>query len=316
LKLVIQIPCYNEEETLPVTIHDFPKSIPGIDTIEIQVINDGSTDRTVEVAERLGVHRVISFTSNHGLASAFKAGVDAALRAHADILVNTDADNQYVGEDIAKLVAPVVRGEADIVIGARPISSHPEFSWLKKLLQAIGTRVVKRVSKLDHIQDAASGFRAFSRNALFQINIYSLFSYTLETLIQAGQQNLKVISVPIRVNPKTRESRLFRGMTTYLTKSTATILSVYLLYRAKPLFLALSVISGFGCLAIFARYFYLTLFFGAPASSFWPSIIVGGALAVVSFQCLLTGILAILTSANRTLLQDILIRIKKKDFQD
>ena len=207
MKLIIQIPCFNEEQTLPETIGDLPKEIEGVDTIEYQVINDGSTDNTVEVAKSLNVHHVISFPHNRGLALAFRAGVDHALEQGADILVNTDADNQYCGQDIEKLVRPILEGKSEIAIGCRPIKDHPEFSWVKRTLQRFGTWVVNKASGMD-VLDATSGFRAYSRSELLHLNLYSSFSYTLETIIQAGYRGSRISSIPINVNQKTRESRL------------------------------------------------------------------------------------------------------------
>ena len=218
MKLVIQIPCFNEEQTLPQTIHDLPQSIPGIDQIEILVVDDGSTDRTVEVARLCGAHHVLSLDTNRGLGRAFAMGLEKAMSLHADIVVNTDGDNQYVGADIAKLVEPILRHQADMVVGCRPIADHPEFSLLKKLLQSLGSWTLRSLSKTS-VRDAASGFRAFSREACGRLVIYSRFSYCMETLIQAGNSHLRVDSVDIRVNPITRKSRLFKSLPEYLWKS-------------------------------------------------------------------------------------------------
>ena len=210
MKLIIQIPCFNEEETLPVTLRDLPKEIPGIDEIEILIIDDGSSDRTVEVAKAHGVHHVVGFRTNKGLARGFIHGLQSSLQRGADIVVNTDADNQYCGADIAELVQPIIRGEADIVIGARPIATIEHFSPIKKALQLLGSAVVKLVSGTT-VLDAPSGFRAFSRDAALSLNVFSKYTYTLETIIQAGQKNFTVVSVPVRVNADLRPSRLVRS---------------------------------------------------------------------------------------------------------
>lgn len=312
MKLIIQIPCFNEEKTLPATIADLPRNIEGIDIIEIQVVDDGSTDATFQIAESLKVDHLVSFRSNRGLAEAFKVGVDNALIHGADILVNTDGDNQYCGEDIVKLVKPIVDGKADIVIGCRPIDTHPEFSFFKKIMQKIGSCVLRKISNTT-VQDAASGFRAYSLNALLRMNIYSEFSYCMETLIQAGHNNLKIVSVDIKVNPKTRHSRLFKNISEYIWKQGKTMATIFLLYRANWIFnfIAISVLL----LSFFfvARYMILISFLNAPAASFWPSIILGGALFIVAVLVFFVGILASLISSVRKLCEDINYRIKKME---
>ncbi len=223
MKLIIQIPCYNEEDTLPQTIADLPTELPGIDVIEYLIINDGSTDNTVYTARSLGVHHIVSFTGNKGLAMGFKAGLDACLRLGADIIVNTDADNQYSGGDIKKLIYPILDGTADVVIGERPINQTEHFSPLKKKLQRIGSLVV-RVASGTNIPDAPSGFRAYSREAALRINVINNYTYTLETIIQAGMQRMAITSVPISTNPETRKSRLFKSMWAYLKRSAIVII--------------------------------------------------------------------------------------------
>lgn len=310
MKLIIQIPCFNEEKTLPATVSDLPKDIPGIGSIETQIVDDGSIDSTVHTAESLKINHIVSLKKHSGLAEAFKVGVDNALRNGADILVNTDGDNQYCGEDIAKLVKPIVDGEADIVIGCRPIDAHPEFSFLKKIIQKIGSCILRKLSNTT-VQDAASGFRAYSKDALLRMNIYSEFSYCMETLIQAGRNNLKIVSVDIRINPKTRDSRLFKNILEYIWKQSKTMVTVFLLYRANWIFnfISLSVLL----LSFFfaARYMVLITFFKAPAASFWPSIILGGTLFIVAVLVFFVGILASLISSVRKLCEDIDYRIKK-----
>jgi glycosyltransferase involved in cell wall biosynthesis len=311
-KLIIQIPCLNEEKTLPATIADLPRRIDGVDVIELQVISDGSTDRTVEVARALGVHHVLVFKNNRGLAEAFKAGVDNAVRHGADILVNTDADNQYNGADIAKLVKPILAGEADMVIGCRPIDDHPEFSWIKRKLQKYGSATINRIAGTD-IPDTTSGFRAYSRDALLRLNIFSDFSYTLETIIQNGYQNAKIVSVPVLVNPQARESRLYRSIPHYLWQSLRTILKIFIIYRSGPFFTVLSATSFAFFLLIVGRYVYLIADRAVPMSQFWPSIIMAGVLFGLSVQFYLTGILCALISTNRKLSEEVLYRLRKLD---
>lgn len=314
MKLIIQIPCFNEEHTLRKTLTDLPKKIPGVDCIEIQIINDGSTDKTVEVALACNVHHIVSFKKNRGLAAAFKAGIDNALAQKADILVNTDGDNQYKGSDIVNLIQPILNGEADVVVGCRPIDEHPEFSPLKKLMQKLGSWVLRKFSTTT-VRDATSGFRAFDRNALLSLNIYTEFSYTLETLIQNGLCNLKIVCVDVGVNLKTRESRLFRNMLQFIWRQSKTLISIFLLYRANWFF---NVLAGLmfllgGVLVI--RYLFLVFFADSPASDFWPSIVFAGVLFSVGFQLFLTGVLASLISFIRKLSEDTNRRIKKMDIE-
>lgn len=312
MKLIIQIPCFNEEKTLTQTYLDLPKTIEGIDCIETQIIDDGSTDRTIEVARFLGIHHIVCFKQNKGLAAAFRAGVTNAIVHGADILVNTDGDNQYCGGDIRKLIRPIVSGEADMVIGARPINEHPEFSFLKKRLQNIGSWTLRKVSKTS-VPDAASGFRAYSRDALMHINVFSDFSYCMETLIQAGHNNLKVESVDIRVNNKTRESRLFRNVPQYVWQSAKTIVHVFLLYRSGPAFSTLGAVLFFAAVAVVARYLFLLIFHDAPGSVFWPSIILASTLLTTSFISYLAGVICSHIAANRKLLEEVLYRLRVSD---
>lgn len=308
--LVIQIPCLNEEKTLAQTLKDLPKSLPGVDRIEVQIINDGSTDQTETVAKQNGVHHIIRFTHRKGLAAAFRAGMENALKLGADVLVNTDADNQYQGKYIADLVRPISLGVADIVVGQRPIIDHPEFSWLKKKLQLLGSYVLRLASQTD-VKDAASGFRAYSQKALIELSIFSSFSYTLETLIQAGHQNLKILSVPIQINRKTRESRLFRNMPHYLWNSTRTIAKVFLIYKSPATFSLLALTAlGIGA-ALAARYGYMIGYENAPRTAFWPSVILSGALLIMSLQFYLTSILSELISSNRKLLEEVVGRLRR-----
>jgi glycosyltransferase involved in cell wall biosynthesis len=249
MKLIIQIPCYNEEHTLPQTLQALPRSLPGFEVVEWLVINDGSTDGTVKVAREHGVDHIISYASNRGLAHAFRTGLQASLDRGADVIVHTDADNQYAASSIPDLVLPVIKGEADVVVGDRQVWNHQEFGWVKKCLQRLGSRVVSHLSGIS-VPDVTSGFRAFSREAALALNVLSRYTYTHETLIQAGMQQLKVVSVPVKVNPATRPSRLFRSQTSYIFRSASTILRAYTMYRALKVFLLLAVpmfIAGQGC---------------------------------------------------------------------
>ncbi|MBL8022462.1 MAG: glycosyltransferase family 2 protein [Leptospirales bacterium] len=313
MKLIIQIPCYNEAKTLPQTIQDLPRSIPGISSIELQVIDDGSTDGTSEIARELGVAHIVRFRRNRGLAAAFRAGIDNALRLGADIVVNTDADNQYMGSDVALLVEPILNNTADMVIGCRPIDDHPEFSFLKKCFQKFGSWVLRKVSATS-VPDAASGFRAYSRAALLRLNIFSDFSYTMETLIQAGYDNLQIASRDIRVNPKTRESRLFRNIWHYMWRSGKTIINIFLLYRSARFFGVLAIGAFVAAVLVIVRYLVLMYLFQVSTTVFWPSIILAGVLLVLAFLLYLTGILGSLLAANRKLSEDILYRLRKMEY--
>lgn len=313
MKLIIQIPCYNEEKTLPSVLRDLPTSIPGIDIIETQVIDDGSTDNTVAIAQSLGVDHIVCINRNKGLAAAFKAGVDNALRQGADILVNTDGDNQYYGNDVERLVSCMVQEQADIVVGCRPIVEHPEFSASKKLLQLVGSWVVRVVSKTT-IPDAASGFRAYSREALLHLNIVTTFSYCMETLIQAGNANMKVSHTPIRVNPKTRESRLFHNIPEYLFKQIKTIVSMFVLYRSNVFFGLLSLCFFLPSFVLAARFFFLVTFNDASAANFWPSVILSGICLVIGCLCYLSGMLASLLAAQRKLSEETIYHLRRRTY--
>ena len=303
MKLFIQIPCLNEEATLPQTLADLPKAIDGVDEIEVLVVDDGSTDRTVEVARSHGVKHIVSHGTNRGLAAAFSSGRDYALDHGADILVNTDADNQYCGADIAKLVVPVLENRADIVVGCRPILAHKEFSPLKKLLQLCGSWALRRISKTT-VRDAPSGFRAFSRDALQRIFLHSRFSYCMETLVQAGTTGMRVSSVDIRVNPKTRDSRLFKSVPQYLRKTGGTMLSMFVLYRPGAFFSLLS--APFFLLAAFlgVRFLVLVYAFPDPARTHLPSLILLAISAFAGFLCILLAVLGSLLAANRRLAEE------------
>ncbi len=308
MKLIVQIPCLNEAETLPATLATIPQSIPGIDEIEVLVVDDGSTDDTVEVARRHGVHHVVRHMGNKGLAEAFQSGIDAALRLGADIIVNTDADNQYNAADIARLVAPIVRGTAEVVIGDREVAKSPHMSPLKRTLQRLGSWTVGRASGMD-IKDVTSGFRAFSREAAIQINVFNPFTYTLETVIQAGNRNLGVQSVPVRTNAPTRPSRLYRGIGTYLRKSMATIFRVYTLYKPLKTFFAIGSVFTFFGLLLGVR--FLWYFFQGDRGGHIQSLILAAVCLIIGFQTWLIALLADLMSVNRRLTEDVLIRVRK-----
>jgi glycosyltransferase involved in cell wall biosynthesis len=310
VKLIIQIPCLNEEHTLPKTLEDLPKQIEGIDRIETLIIDDGSTDKTVEVAKKLGVHHVHQFTNNKGLAKAFIAGINQSLKLGADIIVNTDADNQYFGGDIIKLIQPILNKDSDIVVGDRQVETIRHFSPVKIFLQKFGSWIVRQLSGTE-IPDATSGFRAYSRDAALQLNVVSDFTYTIETIISAGKKNLAIAHVPVKTNNKLRESRLFPSIRVYLQRSLVTMLKVYSMYRPLRLFTlagGATFLLGFtiGCR-------YLFFFFMGQTEGHIQSLILSAILLIVGFQIIMMGIAAELISVNRQLLEDIQLRIKKKE---
>ncbi len=312
MKLIIQIPCYNEAETLEIALNDLPKHIDGIDEIEYLIINDGSKDNTVEVAKNWGVHYVVNFKKNKGLAKGFMAGIDACLMNGADIIVNTDADNQYCGEDIETIVRPILEGKADIVIGARPIDQTEHFSWLKKKLQHLGSWVVRRASKTD-IPDAPSGFRAYSREAALQLNIFNEYTYTLEQIVQAGRTNIPIMSVPIRTNGELRPSRLFHSMFGYIKKSILTIFRAYLMYKPMRFFLALGVVPFIAGFAIGVR--YIVFIFMGRATGNIQSLILCSLLIMIAVMIWVLGMMADVISANRKISQEIQARTRNIDYR-
>ena len=308
MKLIVQIPAFNEEATIAQTLRDIPKKIDGISVIETLVIDDGSTDNTVDAARKGGVTHVVQLRSHRGLSAAFVAGVDAALRLGANIIVNTDADNQYAGADIARLVAPILRGSAEVVIGDREVSKSPHMSPLKRMLQRLGTWTVSLASGI-RVGDATSGFRAFSREAALQINVFNPFTYTLETIIQSGNRNLGVQSVTIRTNAPSRPSRLYRGMGTYLRKSIVTVFRIYTLYKPLKIFFligSLLILIGAGIGARFLWYF-----FAGDRGGHVQSLILAAVFLIVGFQTMLIGLVADLISVNRRLSEEVLIRLKR-----
>lgn len=309
MKLIIQIPCYNEAETLEVALNDLPKQIDGIDEIEYLIINDGSKDKTVEVAVNWGVHHVVSFTRNKGLAKGFMAGVEACLRNGADIIVNTDADNQYCGEDIEKLVRPILEGKADIVIGERPIDQTEHFSPLKKKLQHLGSWVVRKASNTD-IPDAPSGFRAYSREAALRLNVVNEYTYTLEQIVQAGRNKMAITSVPIRTNGELRPSRLFNSMFGYIKKSMLTIIRAYLMYKPLRFFFFTGLIPMIIGLALGVRYIVFMIM--GTAGGHIQSLILASMTILLGFMCWMIGVQADIIAANRKLLEDIQYCVRKE----
>ncbi|MBF2049322.1 MAG: glycosyltransferase family 2 protein [Elainella sp. C42_A2020_010] len=312
-KLIIQIPCYNEERTLGITLSALPRQIPGIDTVEWLIINDGSRDRTVEVAKEFGVDHIVHFPTNQGLAKGFMAGLEACLRAGADIIVNTDADNQYCADDIPKLIQPILHGRADMVIGARPIWDTRHFSLTKKLLQNFGSWMVRLASNTN-VPDAPSGFRAFSRQAAMQLNVFNSYTYTLETIIQAGQKGMAIASVPIRTNPNLRRSRLVRSIPSYVFRSAMTILRIFMLYKPLRFFTWLGAVP-FGLGTLLGIRWLLLFFLVDPTRSRAPSLILAAILILIGFQLWMFGLIADLMAANRRLLEENRLRLRRIEFE-
>lgn len=311
MKLIIQIPCYNEESTLEIALNALPKRIEGIDEIEYLIINDGSTDRTVEVARAWGVHHIVNFRRNKGLAEGFSAGIDEALRQGADIIVNTDADNQYCGEDIVKLVEPILNGTADIVIGERPIDSIGHFSPVKKKLQHLGSWFVRLASNTD-IPDAPSGFRAISRDAAMRLHIINEYTYTLEMIVQAGREKIAITSVPVRTNEELRPSRLFHSMTSYIKKSGLTIIRAFMMYQPLKFFgfvgsmpLLVGIILGIRYLI----YLYLD-----PHTGHVQSLILAAVCLLTGVMTYIVGLHADLIAANRKILEEVKYHVKKIEY--
>jgi len=309
-KLIIQIPCYNEEGVLATTLAALPKEVDGIDTVEILVIDDGSSDRTAEVARENGVDHIVRLPRNRGLAAAFMAGLRASIDAGADVIVNTDADNQYCADDIPKLVAPVLAGSAEIVIGARPIAEIEHFSMVKKTLQKLGSWAVQQASNTN-IPDAPSGFRAISRDAAMQLNVFNNYTYTLETIIQAGQKNMAIISVPIRVNGELRPSRLVKSVTSYVFRSLLTIIRIFILYRAFRFFAAMGTVLFGGGFLLGLRFLYF--YAVGEGDGHIQSVLLGVGLMTMGFVALIFGIIADLVSINRKLLERVTVQVQRTD---
>ena len=313
LKLIIQIPCKDEEEQLPRTLGALPREVPGVDEVEWLVVDDGSTDRTVEVARAHGVDHIVRLTNNKGLAAAFEAGLDASLKLGADIVVNTDADNQYDARDIPKLVEPIVSGRADMVIGDREVAELDHFSPVKKRLQRVGSAVVRGASGTD-VPDTTSGFRAYNREAAISMNVVSKYTYTLETIIQAGKMLVAVDHVPIRTNPTRRESRLFGSMSEYVRRNALAIFRVYTMYEPLKVFLTAAAILGLLAVAIFGRFGYL-FFVEDEGSGHVQSLILGAVLFIAAVQLAALGILGDVLAGSRVTQQRILERVRRVELQ-
>ncbi len=310
MKVIVQIPCYNEEATLPQTVADIPTQIAGVDIVEILIIDDGSKDRTVEIARELGVHHIVAHKSNKGLAASFRSGLAHCLELGADIIVNTDGDNQYAGADIPKLIAPILRGEADVVVGDRRTASIAQFSLTKRLLQALGSWAVRRFSGVG-IPDAVSGFRAISREAALKLNIVSAFSYTIEMLIQCGRKRFTVTSVPVRTNPKTRESRLFTSIPSFIRKSATTMLRIYSMYEPLKTFFYLGIVlTLIGAVPVLRFLYHYAI---GQGGGMIQSLVLGGVLVMLGMTTFLIGMLADLISFNRQLIEMTLEKVRRID---
>lgn len=307
MKLIIQIPCYNEEATLAVTLAELPKSIDGIDEIQVLIIDDGSTDKTVDVARQNGVNNFVILPNNVGLAKAFFAGIAKALELGADIIVNTDADNQYCASDIENLVKPILEHKADIVIGARPIENIKHFSFVKKALQKLGSWVMRLVSSTK-IADATSGFRAFSKDAALRLNVFDNYTYTLETIIQAKAKGMEIISVPIRTNPELRKSKLIKNIFDYIKRSIFTMIRMFVVYRPFRFFAIIGCLFLVPGILLCARFLYY--YFNHAGSGHVQSLILAAVLTITGVQVGLIAVLADLLSVNRKLLEDIQTRLK------
>jgi glycosyltransferase involved in cell wall biosynthesis len=308
MKLIVQIPAFNEEKTIAQTLRDIPKRVDGFTSVETLVIDDGSADKTAEAARKAGATHLVQLKNHRGLSAAFVAGIDAALRLGADVIVNTDADNQYAAADIAKLVAPIVRGSAEVVIGDRETSKSPHMSAFKKSLQRLGSWTVGKASGVS-VADVTSGFRAFSRDAAMQINVFNPFTYTLETIIQSGNRNLGVQTVAVKTNAPTRESRLYHGVGTYLRKSIATIFRIYTLYKPLKTFFAIGTLLMLAGLVLGGR--FLWAFAQGDRAGHIQSLILCAVFLVTGFQTWLIALLADLIAVNRRLSEEVLIRVKK-----
>ena len=313
MKLIIQIPCKDEEAQLPATLGDLPRAVAGVDEVEWLVIDDGSTDRTVEVARAHGVDHIVRLTNNKGLAAAFQAGLDACLKLGADIVVNTDADNQYQAADIPKLVAPIVAGRADMVIGDREVETTEHFSPTKRRLQRLGSAVVRTASGTT-IPDTTSGFRAYNREAAISMNVVSKYTYTLETIIQAGKMLVAVDHVPIRTNPATRESRLFRSMPGYIRRNALAIFRVYTMYEPLKVFMTAAALLGLAAIAIFGRFGYFYIIEN-EGSGHIQSLILGAVLFIAAVQLAALGILGDALAGGRVVQQQVLERIRRVELQ-
>jgi glycosyltransferase involved in cell wall biosynthesis len=308
MKLIIQIPCFNEELTLPLTLADLPREVPGFDVVEWLVIDDGSSDRTIDVARANGVDHIVKLTNNKGLAAGFQAGLDAALKLGADVIVNTDADNQYDGRDIPKLVAPILAGEADMVVGDRQVQQIAHFSPLKKALQKLGSWVVQQASSTT-VPDTTSGFRAYNREAALQMQVVSRFTYTLETIIQAGKLLVATDHVPIRTNPQTRASRLFPSMSAYVRRNAISIFRIYAQYEPLKVFWGSAVVMGLAALVVWGR--FLVAWIGGEGAGHVQSLILGAVLFIGAMLLGALGVIGDLLAAQRTLSQRTFERVRR-----
>jgi glycosyltransferase involved in cell wall biosynthesis len=309
MKLVIQIPCFNEAASLPVSLGALPRSVPGCDHVEWLVIDDGSSDDTAEVAKQLGVDQIIRHPTNRGLAAAFMTGLDAAVARGADIIVNTDADNQYDARDIETLVRPIIDGRAEFVIGARPIDATLHFSWLKRRLQSLGSFVVRLASRTS-VADAPSGFRAMTRDVALRLNVFNRYTYTLETIIQAGRSNIRVISVPVRTNPDLRPSRLVSSIGNYIFRSLGTIVRIFATYRPMLFFWLLGSLFTLAGLVAGIRFLYYYIVAGNGAGHV-QSVIFSALCITLGFLLFILGFLADLMATNRRLLERIEWRVRR-----
>ncbi len=312
MKLIIQIPCYNEEKTLGITLGSLPRKLKGINKVEWLVIDDGSTDKTLEVAKKFKVDHIVNFKDNRGLAKAFMAGLEQSVKAGADIIVNVDADNQYSSEDIPKLIQPILDDKYEIVIGARPIDQINHFSTPKKIFQRIGSWVVRTASNTE-IPDAPSGFRAISREAALQMNVFNEYTYTLEMVIQAGLKGIPMISVPVRTNEPLRSSRLIKNLYDYIVRSAATIILIFMTYRPLKFFFLIGSIPFTIGMILSVR--WLMLFLGGPQASSIPSLILSSVMIIIGFQLWMFGLIAELMSVNRKLSEELQYKIRTLEWK-
>ena len=312
MKLIIQIPCFNEAEQLPSTLADLPRELPGFDAVEWLVIDDGSTDETVSVARAHGVDHLVRLTNNKGLATGFQAGIDTALKLGADVIVNTDADNQYYGADIARLVQPILEGRADMVVGDREVSGIEHFSPLKKMLQRLGSWVVRQASSTS-VPDTTSGFRAYNREAAIQMMVVSKFTYTLETIIQAGKMLVAVDHVPVRTNPKTRESRLFPSMGAYVRRNAVSIFRIYAQYEPLRVFWSLALVIGLASVAVWVR--FVVAYAEGNGKGHVQSLILGAVLFIAAVVLWALGVIGDLLAAQRVMTQRTFERVRRIELQ-
>lgn len=313
MKLIIQIPCYNEAEAIADTVRLLPRQVDGFDQVEVLIVDDGSTDSTIEAARSAGADHIISLSHHSGLAGAFTAGLDACLRLGADVIVNTDADNQYEAQDIPRLIEPIIHGKAELVVGDRGVATLASFSPLKRRLQTLGSRVVSQAAHLS-IPDATSGFRAMTREVAMRTMVLSNYSYTLETLIQAGNQHISVVSIPIRTNPPQRPSRLMRGISDYIRNSTITIVRAYAMYRPMRIFFAVGTLLFLLGIILGVRFIILNYIMGVGTGNI-QSLILAAVTMIIGFQTLLIGLVADLIAFNRKILEEILYRVRKLDIE-